>query len=264
MTLAEMQRLFQRLATAGEADEAGAEALFCSSPELGAAERVRIYAEMYTARLIDALREDFPKLAGVLGDELFAGLGEAYARAHPSEHPDIGRFGRALAGYLHAHPGGQRSDLADLAALEWARCEVFSEAPAEPAGREVFAGLGPEDFGLARLELVPALRLLPLEHDVLPLWRALEHGAPLPEPRPAPSAAVVWRRGFEIFHAGVALDEARALEAALDGRPMGDVCSTFGDRPDAAEAAFAALASWVDEGWIAAVHHGAACAHCEG
>ena len=255
MTLAETQALFHALATGGAVSAGDAGRLVVSTPGLEAEERVGIYAGMYAARLVDALAADFPKLRGLLGETSFAGLGEAYARAHPSDHPDIGRFGRHLAGFLRLLPAPDRPDLADLAALEWARSEVFFEAHVEPAGREGLA-LEPAGFLAARLRFVPALRLVRVHHGAAPLWRALEAGEPPPPPAAAPGAVAVWRNGFDVLHAALEPDEAAALESALAGEPLERVCAPFGGRADGAEAAFAALSSWVDDGWIAGVEPG--------
>lgn len=253
MTLAETQAAFHALATRAADPPSAAEDFLVGSPELGAAERVGIYADMYLWRLADALREDYPKLAALLGGERFLALAEAYARQHPSDRPDLGQFGRRLPAFLRRFPAPERGDLADLAALEWARSEVFFEAPATHAGRDALAGLGPEAFLDARLELVPAFRLLVLDHDAAAVWRLLERGEPAGPPLPGPVAVAVWRAGFDVFHARVDLDEALALEAAGRGEPMARVCAAFGRATDPAGAAFAALASWLDEGWVAAV-----------
>ncbi len=194
-----------------------------------------------------------PKLAALLGDERFLALAEAYAREHPSDRPDLGQFGRHLPAFLLRFPARERADLADLAALEWARSEVFFEAPALPVSRDALAVLRPDSFLDARLQLVPALRVLALDHDAATLWRRLEDGEQADAPIANPSAVVVWREGFEVFHGRIELDEARALEAARAGDPLASVCAEFGLREDPADAAFAAFASWFDEGWIAAI-----------
>jgi hypothetical protein len=253
MTLAETQAAFHALATRAANPPSAAEDFFVGSSELGAAERIGIYADMYLWRLTDALREDYPKVAALLGDERFLALAEAYAREHPSDRPDLGQFGRYLPAFLRRFPAPERADLADLAALEWARSDVFFEAAATPAGRDALAGLEPHAFLDARLELVPALRLLVLDHDVAAVWRRLEDGEPAGTPAPDAIAVVVWRCGFDVFHSRVELDEARAVEAALAGEPLPRVCAAFERREDPAAAAFAALASWLDEGWIAAI-----------
>ena len=254
MTLAEIQTLFHAAVTRAEGDRSlEIQRCFTGSAELTAAERVEIYADMYLWRLVDALREDYPKLAALLGDERFYALAEAYAREHPSTHHDLGRMGGRLAAFLRAHPDPGRPDLADLAALEWARSEVFFEAKEEPARPDALAALPPEEFLEASLRLAPALRLLAVEHDAVGLWRALEHEAPVPSPAPGIQAIAVWRREFDVFHTALELDEATALESAASGDPLARVCAAFNGREDSAGAAFSAITSWFDEGWITAV-----------
>jgi len=253
VTLAETQAAFHALATRADGAPRAAEDFLVGTPELSARERIGVYADMYLWRLTDALREDYPKVAALLGDERFLALAGAYAREHPSDRPDLGQFGRHLPAFLRRFPAPERADLADLAALEWARAEVFFRAAATPVAREALAALAPAAFLGARLELVPALRVLALAHDATALWRRLEDDQPADGPVASATAVVVWRDGFEVFHGRIALDEARALEAAGAGAPMASVCAAFGQREDPAAAAFAALGSWFDEGWIAAL-----------
>jgi hypothetical protein len=253
VTLAENQAAFHALATRTGDPPLPAEALLAGTPDLTAAERVAIYADMYLWRLADALREDYPKLAELLGDERFLALAEAYVREHPSDRADLGRLGRHLPAFLRRFPATERPDLADLAALEWARAEVLLEAPATPAGREALAALPYEAFPGARLVPVSALRLLVLDHDAAAVWRRIEEGEVACEPIAAATPLAVWRSGFEVFHARVEPDEARALAAALAGDPLSRVCAAFERHEDPAAAAFAALASWLDEGWIAGI-----------
>ncbi|AKU90825.1 hypothetical protein AKJ08_1212 [Vulgatibacter incomptus] len=211
---------------------------------------MEIYANMYLWRQIDVLREDFPKLAVLLGDEAFYTLGKAFVHVHPSVHHSLSQLGRRLPQYLKEHPGS-RPDLSDLAALEWARAEVFEEAAvptASPSMLREMAAAG--DFSCASLELVPALRLLRFDSDVLDVWQQLEDGHPVPAAHRAPSFAVVWRRELEVFHVQVQADEAKALALASAGEPLEVVCAAFEDRGDPVEAAFRAIGSWFAEGWI--------------
>lgn len=253
MTLVETQAAFHALATRVGDPPRHAEEFLVGSPEFSAAERIVVYADMYLWRLTDALREDYPKLAALLGDDRFLALAEAYAREHPSDRPDLGQFGRHLPAFLRRFPAPERADLADLAALEWARSEVFFEAPATPVARDALAALGPDAFQDAGLDLLPAFRLLVLDHDVATLWRRLEDAEQADAPIATPTAVVVWREGFEVFHGRIDLDEARALDAARAGEPLARVCAAFAQRGDPAAAAFAALTSWFDQGWVAAI-----------
>jgi hypothetical protein len=254
VTLAETQALFSDFVTRAEGDRSRAiDRCFTGSVELPALDRVEIYADMYLWRLVDALREDYPKLATLLGDEAFYALAEGYVRENPSRHHDLGQLGRHLAAFLRARADGGRSPLTDLAALEWARSEVFFEAEVPPARQEALAGLAPDEFLSVRLRLVPALRVLVVEHDAIGLWRSLEHGEAAPPPAPGVQTIAVWRQGFEVFHTALDLDEATALEAAASGDPLSRICAAFAGQERAASAAFAAIVGWFDEGWIAAV-----------
>jgi hypothetical protein len=204
-------------------------------------------------RLVDALRETFPNVLRHLGDEQFAALAEDYVRRNPSRHHDVGQVGRHLAAFLRTYPDPQRPDLADLAELEWARHQVFFAQPAEPVRPEALSALAPEDFARASLLLSPALRILVLDHDAASLWRRLE-GGELPGPPSAGAFAIsVWRRGFDVFHAPVPLDEAVAIEAAIAGHCLASICASFSDQEDPVTAAHAALGSWLGEGWIVAL-----------
>jgi len=254
MTLAETQALFhEALTSAAPVAPERLDTCFAGTPDLPAAERVAIYASMYRWRLVEALRETFPKLASHLGDEVFASLAEDYLRRHPSEHHDVAQVGRRLAAFLREFPDPERPDLADLAELEWARHQVFFAPPAEPVGVEAFAGLAPEALTRTGLLLSPALRVLVLDHAAAPLWRRLEDGEPPQPPSSGPSAVAVWRSGFDVFHATLPLHEAVALEGARSGDSLAKICAAFCDRDDPAAAAHTAISGWLAEGWIVAV-----------
>lgn len=250
MTLAETQALFHAFATRSPA-AAGRDPgeAFVGTPALPAAERLAIYANMYLWRQVDALREDFPKLVAVLGDEGFYALAERYVREHPSDHPSLSKLGRHLADYLVRHPAG-RPDLPDLARLEWARAEAFEAEDVPLATIDSLRAVSPAELPDVRFAFVPAVRLVHLDHDAPTLWRAIEDGTALPPPRRSEVHLAVWRKGFEVFHAVLAADEARAAERAMAREPLAAVCESFAKLEDAVAAAVRAIASWFAEGWV--------------
>src|ERR1700761_7891659 len=80
------------------------EAHIADTPPLTKEARLGIYRHAYVSRLIEALREYYPVLHQVLGDEDFEALGAGFVRAHPSVHRSIRWYGRELAAFLHAEP----------------------------------------------------------------------------------------------------------------------------------------------------------------
>jgi hypothetical protein len=249
-----MQRLFYQLAARAPGSETlDPGALFAGTAELDAKARIGIYADMFIWRQIDALRDDFPKLARLLGDHPFYAMAEDYLDAHPSRHASLSELGRELAGFLRGWRGeGARADLADLAALEWARAKVFEEMNVEPAPPDRLRAFSADALPRVRLGFVPALRALELGHGFVDLWQALDEGSPAGPPSPRDHTVAVWRKGFEVLHAPIERDEAAALALAQSGELLGIVCEAFAGRPDAVEAAFTAISSWFVEGWVLA------------
>ncbi len=254
MTLAETQALFHRAVTGPEGVDVGAlDACFAGSDALPAADRLAVYRDMYAARLADALRETFPNLARLLGEERFRALADGYVARHPSEHHDVARIGRKLPDDLVELPEPRRPDLADLAALEWARNEAFFAPDSEAAGAEALAALPGRSAAAARLRLSPSLRLLDLTHDAAGLWRTLERGEPPAPSVPGPSSVAVWRRELEVFHCELPPHEAAALRSALAGATLAGICAHFAERRDPAGEAHQAISGWLEEGWVAEV-----------
>lgn len=250
MNLAETQALFFKLVTGQHSGQEVSYAPFSGSAELPAEQRVEIYENMYRWRLADTILADFPKLAHLLDNEFLPVCSE-YLRYYPSEDPDIGKIGRCLPQFLkHREAGDLRPDLADLAALEWARCEVFCETDALAVDRSQLASISPQAFVWLRLSFVPALRVLDFEHDVASLWAALEEEQPAVPPCKKPISVAVWRQDFTAFHATLKSDEALALRAAMAGETMEQVCGFFALRESPAEAAFATISSWFSDGWV--------------
>jgi hypothetical protein len=246
MTLAEIQAAFFGLVTDPERLETRSE----PGPF---DERLRIYANMYLWRLVDALRNDFPKLAEIVGNDDFSALMSQYLRRHPSEHPDLGQVGRHLVSFLrqNADPS-RREDLADLAELEQARSEVFLEADSRPIDASAISKLGVA-FSQARLRLVPALQLRRFQYHVAPVWRSIDEEQAPPEPLAQPNEVAIWRKEFTVYHVVLASEEAEALRRAMSGARLEQVCAAFADQDSPEQAAFAALSSWFGEGWVAAL-----------
>jgi hypothetical protein len=204
-----------------------------------ALDRLLVYRRAYWARQIEALRDEYRRLAARIGPDGFADLMHEYLLAHPSRDPRIEWLGRELPSFLRGHPSDDRRRLADLAALEWAEVEALlaEDPPAIATPLDVPAAL----FPACRLAMVPALRVLALSSD--------------PEPGGVPSPAVfaVWRQGFSVRHRRVESDEQQAAIAALAGESVAVVCEAFCAGADPAQRASAVLSTWLADQWISRI-----------
>jgi hypothetical protein len=227
---------------------------------LGAVGRVGIYANMYFLRLQDALREAFPKLRAALGDEGFSGLCADYLEAHPSRHPSLRFLGDRLAAFL-AGPGVARPRCpplpvwaADLAALEWARYDLFDAADVPLLRLVDLQVMPPEAFATLPLHLAPGSRLLAVGHAVEQVWRTLHQQQQQPADIPARSGhLLLWRQDTFVYHRRIDEREAALLNDVCSGTQFGPLCERIAtEAPDPAQAAFRLLARWARDGLLAA------------
>jgi hypothetical protein len=269
MKLAELQERFWRLITAPEPVATALPDLATRDPdvlplrgwiaadsEASAAVRLDVYANMYFFRLLDVLRQDYPNLVKLVGDDRFHNLVTAYLVAHPSDNPSLRWLGRHLPTFLDGHELRQAHPCAPaLARLEWLRGEVFDMEDA-PVATAADLATTPEAWSAMRLRLQPALRLLDLDHQVLPLWLALERDqAVRPEAPAEPVHVLVWRRGFRVYHRSVSAAEQTCLRVAGSGATFASLCETLwhhaGD--DTPRQAVGYLRNWLEQEIVASI-----------
>jgi hypothetical protein len=264
--LAELQRHMLAAIRGGlatpPAETATLAAHVCSDHRLSGVDRLAIYADMYFWRLLEVLRGAFPRLLVFLGDDDFAALCARFVAVHPSRHPSLRLLGDQLAAFMRVD--AQPAWTADLAALEWARYDVFDEADAAPLTREALRTRPPEAFAELPIALVPAHRWLPVDHAIEAAWRALPpQSAPTPftAPTHAPRTLLVWRQGDTVYHRALAAEEVELLQLARAGTSFGGICDSLAAALEAtpevlpqaaAERAFSLLARWVDDGLLCA------------
>jgi len=212
---------------------------------LGPADRLDIYARMYRARLLDVLREDFARVAELLGAERFATVACAYLARCPSRHPSVRYLGDRFPAFLAGSTEIEgRPFLADLARLEWARREVFDAPDAEPLGLAELRAIPPADWPRLAFRVIPAFCTL---HAAWPVHEDLS----ITSVHPAETFLRVWREDFTVYQAGMDGTERVALERVLAGDPFGAVCQaleTMSGSENAAREAAQLLLRWVEDG----------------
>jgi hypothetical protein len=215
---------------------------------LGAAERLDIYAGMYRTRLVDVLREDFPRTLRVIGDEQFAALAARYLARSPSTNPSLRHLGHGFADFLAAEPT-LPAFLADLARLEWARVEVFDAADAVPLRLADLQSVPADAWPALRLRLIPACAVVESPWPIHRLWA---DGDSLPEPEG--TSVRVWREEWSVSHAAMGPVERQAFRALARGASFAGICAAV-ERDAAADTAAreagGILMRWLEDGILA-------------
>ncbi len=210
--------------------------------------RIRVYSDAYYLRLRDVLREDFPRVAALLGPERFEDAASGYLEVFPSKQPSVRHLGRAVAEFLRRREDFPKC-LADLAQLEWARVEVFDAPDAESATMGDFVSVPPDAWPALRLTTIPALQTLRAQYPVHQLWSGYESL----DVAAANTSIRVWRANdCRVLHAPMDERESAALRKMISGEPFAAICETFADLPaaEAAEEATALVARWIEDGII--------------
>ena len=260
--LGSLQRRFLALITAPEGVPGSLERLGASVEELAAVVvaddrldplgRLGVYADMYLERLIDVVRDDYPKMAVVLGDETFVDVARDFLTAMPPDGFSLRDLGAPLAGFLAGHRlTVERPWLPDLAGLEWSRADVFDLEDCDVMTFDQLRSLAPERFAELPLRLIPAQRRCRVTFPVDEIWRQIERGNCMPPvTNEAPGVLLAWRRAGEVLHRRVDPVEADLLDLLAAGTTFGQMCERLGtDRTveEAAALAFPLLTRWSAE-----------------
>jgi hypothetical protein len=253
MRLVELQRNFQQHLLMG--DDAILKSVV-DAPPLPAADRVKVYRNAYRVRLLDALKDTYPVLFKILGDEMFDSLGDAFIGAHPSVHRSIRWYGRELAEFLaRLPPYADQPILAEIARLEWTLSEVFDAADAVPVGRDALQAVDPDSWEQLGFIFHPSLRLLNLTWNTVTVWQAMSRDEDPPQPAAgvSPIPWLLWRRDLTNRFRSLDAAEKASLEAGLSGGRFGDMCAVLRDwlpEEEIPVRAATLIGTWTDSGLI--------------
>ena len=259
LSLRELQERFfhaiARIPTAGSKGWCGVDytlvRLVHGDRQLGSEARLDIYAQMYYARLLDVLCEDFPRTAAVLGGDQFRDIGRAYLQSYPSTRPSLRHLGEHFASFLATRAeAATQPFLVDLARLEWVRLDVFDAADVAPLQVEHLQAIPAEEWPALRFRLIPAMQALRCDWPVHRIW-AEEEPLPGEHHQPAEIVLRVWREEFSVYQACMDATEQTALVQVRAGAPFGAVCSALEPLLPAGEVAptmGSLLLRWIQDG----------------
>lgn len=224
--------------------------------QVGADERLAIYANAYRLRLLEALGTDYPGLHTIAGDDEFDALGRAYIDACPSRHFSLRWFGDRLSEFLRtAEPYSRYPVFSEMAAFEWAMSDAFDAPDTVPATIEDMAAIAPADWPVLTFTPHASLRRLNLRWNVPAIRKAHDTEQDPPElgENEYPVAWIVWRQGLTIYYRSLEVDEAWALDALCRSETFEALCEGLTEWIDAQHVAMhvaGLLKRWISDGLI--------------
>lgn len=208
-----------------------------SDTKSSATTRLNIYQNAFFQRLIEALQQDYPTIALLIGQDAFTHLAQKYIYAHPSTYYSIRWFGEHFPAFLRNESNRlfAENNLAafwqELATFELALLTAFDAADAPTVTPSQLQEIRAEKWADITFQCHSSLQLIPLHWNVVVAWRA-RHTANLAKFKPKQyqkqSMWMIWRQEFETYFIKLKSDEALLLQAVMAGQSFGTICEDLG------------------------------------
>ncbi|WP_407168430.1 DUF2063 domain-containing protein [Bradyrhizobium sp. ORS 111] len=134
--------------------------------------RFAVYRNNVMAGLIEALKDGFPAVRRLVGDDFFCAMARAHIALEPPRSPIMLAYGAGFADFIRTfEPAAALPYLADVARIERAWTEAYHAPEASPIDPEVLATIASDQLPAIRLALHPSLRLVRSQFPALTIWR---------------------------------------------------------------------------------------------
>jgi hypothetical protein len=190
--------------------------------------RFDVYRNNVAVGLVEALRQSFPVVRKLVGEDFFTAMAREHLRAHPPSSPLLMFYGEAMPAFLHAFPPvAHLGYLPDVARLELALRHSYHAADAAAVPPERLQSLDPVRLMSAGVSLAPAVRLVRSRWPIHAIWMANMRGAE--PPRAAdPQDVLVMRRDFDPEPALLPDGAGDFIARLMDGQSLGAAAEAAG------------------------------------
>jgi hypothetical protein len=139
--------------------------------------RFAVYRNNSAVAAIGALKDQFPTVARLVGDDAFSGLARLFVRQSPPRSPVLGDYGAEFPAFLDeflSQCEGRRETpyLADSARLDWASLTALRAPEATPCPVTRLAALDPARLTETKLVLHPSTALVVSDWPILAIGNA--------------------------------------------------------------------------------------------
>jgi hypothetical protein len=185
--------------------------------------RFAVYRNNVVVSLIGALKDAFPAVHRIVGDEFFRTMARAYAIVEPPRSPIMLDYGAGFPNFIGSfEPARVLPYLADIARVERAWTEAYHAPEASPIDPGVFADISADQLPELRLVLHPSLRLVRSQFPALTIWQMnVADGVPAPVDLNAGGEDVlVIRPMADVEVRSIPEGSPEFIQALIDGRSV--------------------------------------------
>lgn len=218
-------------------DEMTIDNMILPSRRLTSQQRIEVYSNAYYARLLECMRDEFPAMVALLGEELFNSFAFSYLQSHPSASYTLADLGSQFHGFLTDNRDSVGDDddsaepvedhrwfdfMLDLVLLERTYSEVFSGPGIEnieTLNANALSAVAPALVGAICLTPAPCLRLLRLKSRAHEYAIAIRKSGTMSAelPKMVETCLVVTRINYVVRTIVVEPDEFLLLQKLVEG-----------------------------------------------
>ena len=144
---------------------------------LTAEQRLQVYRNNTQLGFTEALRDGYPVVNKLVGNDFFNHLARSYIRRYPPTAGCLLSFGGQFADFIaDFQPAEGLPYLTDVARLEWYWHEAFHEADASALDVAKLAIIAPDAYDKLGFALHPSTRFLASDFPILKIWQANQEG----------------------------------------------------------------------------------------
>lgn len=214
-------------------------------------QRLAVYGNAYGYRLIDALSDNYPSVHTLFGDDDFYKMTYVYMAAYPSHHFSLRYFGHKLEEFLKEYSSDEPV-LAEMACFEWALRKGFDAKDTPSITLKELQEVPVEQWGMLQFKFHPSVSRLDLDWNTPQLWSAIDEET---EPMPAEKleytyAWLLWRKELLTYYRSLDVDEAWALDTAMNNGSFAELCEgvcEWIDEEHAPSRVAGFLSQWIED-----------------
>jgi len=137
--LGEIQRMILGAIKNPDQPHAELSSVICEKPPITSQQRLRIYQEAYKNRMLESLRDDFPRVEKILGSDEFDKNAAMYLESHPSRYASLAEASQHFPQWMKE----SSDELYEAASVDW--IEILASHQVEVDRQNV---LGPQEIGM--------------------------------------------------------------------------------------------------------------------
>ncbi|MBC7697632.1 MAG: putative DNA-binding domain-containing protein [Bacteroidia bacterium] len=220
--------------------------------KVGVNRRLAIYFDAYRLRIIEALATAYPKLKALLGDDLFNRIAREYIDDFPSTYQNMRWVGGNMREHLlYSIP--EHPIAAEMAVFEWSLSLAFDAEDVAELRLQDLAEIPLEHWNALQLKFQPAIQIVRLRWNIIPIWKALDadEAPPALLQDSIYTSWLIWRRDFSSQFRSMGEMEAIALHMAMTGATFEEVCESLeGQEAETTAEEAMTIAAQYMAGWL--------------